>query len=113
MQEINNLNKILSTIIEIDNRIISNQEVTLEDLKILTLINFNECLATNDQPNPLIKSYLTVTFDHIIQLENEIQDTNQQNSLIEQNSNIPIPIEQLNYENEIIKKMIHERAPKI
>ena len=36
------------------------ENITVEDLKTLLLIIFNECLS-KDEPNLLIKSYLTVT----------------------------------------------------
>lgn len=63
---------IIPTINNINNKIITDKNISVEDLKSLLLIIFNECLS-KDEPNSLIKSYLTVTVGNFIDLENYFQ----------------------------------------
>ena len=64
----NNNNQIISTLSAIDDNIKFEHNISLEDLKILLLITYNECLI-QDNPNPLIKSFLTVVLHNFIELE--------------------------------------------
>lgn len=66
---------IIPIINNINNKIIIDKNITVEDLKSLLLIIFNECLS-KDEPNLLIKSYLTVTIGNFINLENYFQQIN-------------------------------------
>lgn len=64
----NNNNQIISTLSTINDNIKFEHNISLEDLKILLLITYNECLI-QDNPNPLIKSFLTVVLHNFIELE--------------------------------------------
>lgn len=64
----NNNNQIISTLSTINDNIKFEHNISLEDLKILLLIAYNECLI-QDNPNPLIKSFLTVVLHNFIELE--------------------------------------------
>lgn len=64
----NNNNQIISTLSAINDNIKFEHNISLEDLKILLLITYNECLI-QDNPNPLIKSFLTVVLHNFIELE--------------------------------------------
>ena len=75
---------IIPTINNINNKIITDKNISVEDLKSLLLIIFNECLS-KDEPNSLIKSYLTVTVGNFIDLENYFQQ-------LEKNQELEDPI---------------------
>lgn len=65
----NNNNQIITTLSTINDSIKFEHNISLEDLKILLLITYNECL-TQDNPDPLVKSFLTVALHNFIELEN-------------------------------------------
>lgn len=54
---------------ELDRNIVLNENISLEDLKKLLLIIYNELISNND--DPLVKSFLIVTLKHFIDLENK------------------------------------------
>lgn len=59
---------------------IAEKTITIEELKSLILIIYNEVL-NNDEPNKIIKDYLTLVVKHFIELENEIQLLKQQKEI--------------------------------
>lgn len=65
----NSNNQIITTLSTINDNIKFEHNISLEDLKILLLITYNECL-TQDNPDPLVKSFLTVALHNFIELEN-------------------------------------------
>lgn len=64
----NSNDQIIATLSAINDNIKFEYNISLEDLKILLLITYNECL-TQDNPNPLTKSFLTVVLHNFIKLE--------------------------------------------
>lgn len=64
----NSNSQIVETLSAINDSIKFEQNISLEDLKILLLITYNECLM-QENPDPLIKSFLTVTLNNFIELE--------------------------------------------
>ena len=90
---------IISTINNINNKIIVDKNISVDDLKTLLLIIFNECLSKNEEPNSLVKSYLTVTISNFINLENYFQE-------IKQNQNEEDPI----LKNILNKKIREDRS---
>lgn len=75
----NNNNQIISTLSTINDNIKFEYNISLEDLKILLLITYNECLI-QDNPNPLIKSFLTVVLHNFIELEDYYSSQSLENS---------------------------------
>lgn len=65
----NSNDQIITTLSTINDNIKFEHNISLEDLKILLLITYNECL-TQDNPDPLVKSFLTVALHNFIELEN-------------------------------------------
>lgn len=108
------IEQIINMVITIDENTIANNGISFDDLKVLTLLTFNECLMS-EFPNPLIKSYLTIALNHFIECEN---NRNQENDSIVANP-IEEPLSEKKEENnnisklqeEIIHSLIHGRAP--
>lgn len=66
----NDIEQIILTLQSINNDIISKQNITLEDLKILLLIIYNEYIL-HSTDNQLINSYITIILNNFINLENK------------------------------------------
>ena len=67
-------NKIIQLLENIDATILQTQNISIEQLKLIILITYNECLS-KEQADPIIKSFLTVVCKHFIDLENDYQKT--------------------------------------
>lgn len=65
------LKNFMELLVDIDINI-SEKTITVDGLKTLILIIYNEVL-NNDEPNEMIKDYLTLVVKHFINLENEMQ----------------------------------------
>lgn len=63
------MEQIIEFLDQINYDIILKENVSLEDLKKLLLIIYNELI--NDKMNPVVKSFLIVTLKHFIELENK------------------------------------------
>ena len=87
-------------VITIDENTIANNGISFDDLKVLTLLTFNECLMS-EFPNPLIKSYLTIALNHFIECEN---NRNQENDSIVANP-MEEPLSEKKEENNNISKL--------
>lgn len=108
MLETENLYALIDTISAIDNALLTTREINFEHLKLLMLITFNECLIK--EPNPLIKSYLTVTIDHLISIE----DGKNLNEIKEENTIQPqTEYKNIDEEKEILSKILHGKVPPI
>ncbi len=70
------LKNFMALLVEFDCHI-AEKTITIEELKSLILIIYNEIL-NNDEPNEIIKDYLTLVVKHFINLENEAQLLKQQ-----------------------------------
>lgn len=67
-------NEIIQILENIDATILQTQNITVEQLKLIILIIYNECLS-KEQADPVVKSFLTVLCKHFIDLENDYQET--------------------------------------
>lgn len=63
------MEQIIEFLDQINYNIVLKENVSLEDLKKLLLIIYNELI--NDMINPVVKSFLIVTLKHFIELENK------------------------------------------
>lgn len=64
------VNQILHILFAIDLKI-NEKTLTIDDLKNLLLITYNECLTDYGFNSNIIKEYLTMVIKHFIQLEEE------------------------------------------
>lgn len=63
------IENIIYTLKSINNDIVVNQNISLEDLKILLLIIYNEYILKQTE-SEIIKSYLAIILHNFIELEN-------------------------------------------
>lgn len=69
---------------ELNRDIVLNNNISLDDLKKLLLITYNELISDND--DPLIKSFLIVTLKHFVDLENKFLSSNEVQSIEKENN---------------------------
>lgn len=89
--------QIISTLQNIEVEVLSTGTIDYENLKIISLIFFNEFLNSHNDPNPVIKSYLTTILNNSIDLENSYQETPQED-------------EETRIKNNILHKVTHGKA---
>lgn len=76
------LKRFMELLVDLDCHI-AEKTITIEELKSLILIIYNEVLNTNE-PNKFIKDYLTLVVQHFIELENEMQSIASQKAINEE-----------------------------
>lgn len=106
--------QIIDIISKIDTAMVLNQAANIEDLKLLLLIIYNECFCNEEKLDPVLKSFLTVTLNRFISLENaaQSQPTEEINDIMpncEDDEGMKAAI--LN--EHIIRQLIHSRAPQL
>lgn len=91
------IENIIYTLKSINNDIVVNQNISLEDLKILLLIIYNEYILKQTE-SEIIKSYLAIILHNFIELENNYSSSqiNNFNFIgLSQILNNKLPIEKL------------------
>lgn len=87
------LKQLMELLVDLDCHI-EDKSIKIEELKSLILIIYYEIL-TKDNPNRIIKDYLTLVTQHFIELENQIQALSEQ--------------KEINMEKEIISTFVHRK----
>ena len=105
--------QIIEIITKINDAMIINQNISEKDLKLLLLIIYNECFNNQESLDPLLKSYLTVLLHRFITIENNSQ-------IIEEKKETTVPYELSDdkiktsiLNEQIIRQLIHSRAPQL
>lgn len=117
-----NTAQVIDIVAQITQEMMVNQSNNNENLKLLLLIIYNECFCEGAKLDPVLKSYLTVALHRFITIENGIQCNN--DVIISESAPTETPIETTNCNNdesfmttklneEIIKQLVHNRAPQL